>query len=65
MKVNVNCLKPILLDLISLEETNYVEARQIVDGIVVAHEVIHSLKKSKKSGMLIKLDLSKAFDNLS
>jgi hypothetical protein len=38
---------------------------QILDNIILAHELIHSLNSTKKPGMLIKLDLSKAFDNLS
>jgi hypothetical protein len=39
-----------------------VEGRQILDGIIVAHESIHSLKTSGQSGMMIKLDLAKAYD---
>lgn len=35
-----------------------------MDGIILTHEIIHSLKQSKKSGMLLKIDLSKAFDSL-
>jgi hypothetical protein len=30
----------------------------------MAHEVIHSLKTTKKPDMLLKLDLSKTFDRL-
>jgi hypothetical protein len=47
------------------EQSGYVEGRQITDSIILAHEVIHSLKTSKTPGMLIKLDLSKAFDRAS
>jgi len=36
-----------------------------MDGIVVAQEVIHSLKNSRNKGMLIKMDLEKAYDHLS
>ena len=36
-----------------------------MDNIIVTHEVIHSLKIAKISGMLIKLDLSKAFERIS
>jgi hypothetical protein len=42
-----------------------VEGRQIMDSVILANEVIHSLKTLKTPGMLIKLDLSKAFDRLS
>ena len=60
-----NRLKPLLPLLISLEQLGYVEGRQILDGIILSHEVVHSLKTSKILGMILKLDLSKAFDKLS
>jgi hypothetical protein len=49
----------------SLEQSGYVEGRQILDSVILAHEVIHSLHSTKTQGMLLKLDLSKAFDKLS
>eukprot|EP00253_Pinus_taeda_P014954 PITA_14954 len=58
-------LKPLLDKLISAEQTGFVEGRQILDGLVVTEEVIHSLKDKKQKGMMIKLDLSKAYDRLS
>lgn len=58
-------LKSILPSIISLEKTGFVEGRQIPDGLVVAQEVIQTLKTKKEKGMLIKLDLSKAYDRLS
>lgn len=64
-KILANMLKPLLPLLISPEQTWYVEGRQILDGIILSHEVIHSLKVLKKPGMILKLDLSKAFDKLS
>jgi hypothetical protein len=50
---------------ISKEQAGYVEGRQIMDSVILAHEIIHSLKTSRTPGMLIKLDLSKAFDRAS
>eukprot|EP00253_Pinus_taeda_P011982 PITA_11982 len=58
-------LKPLLGNLISAEQTGFVEGRQILDGLVVTQEVIHSLKVKKQKGMMIKLDLSKAYDRLN
>eukprot|EP00253_Pinus_taeda_P035588 PITA_35588 len=58
-------LKPLLSLIISLEQSGYVEGRQITDGIILTHEVIHSLKHKKKPGMLLKIDVSKAFDSIS
>jgi len=50
---------------ISQEQAGYVEERQIMDIVILSHEVIHSLKTTKIPGMLIKLDLSKDFDRVS
>ena len=58
-------LKPLLTSILSLEQLRYVEGREIMDSVILAHEVIHSLKSSCTPGMLVKLDLSKSFDKLS
>eukprot|EP00253_Pinus_taeda_P020669 PITA_20669 len=58
-------LKPLLPGTISPEQSGYVEGRQITDGIILSHEIIHFLMHSKKPGMLLKIDLSKAFDSIS
>lgn len=58
-------LKYILPNIISPEQIGFVEGRQILDGLVVAQEVIHTFKVKKEKGMLIKLDLSKACDRLN
>lgn len=51
-KFVVNRLKPLLPLLIFPEQKGYVEGRQILDGIILSHEVIHSLKILKKLGMI-------------
>ena len=56
--------KPILYGIIALEQTEFVEGKQILDSLVVSQEVIHSMKQKKEMGMMIKLDLSKAYDRL-
>ena len=52
-KVIANRLKPLLPSLISEEQTGYVEGRQILNNIIQAHEVVHSLKSNKHAGMII------------
>eukprot|EP00253_Pinus_taeda_P016706 PITA_16706 len=58
-------LKPILSSIISPEHTGFVEGKQILDGLLVSQEVVHSLKHKKEARMRIKLDLSKAYDLLN
>ena len=63
-KVMANRLKPTLPELISQQQSRFVEGRQILDGIVLMQEMIHSLKKTKTPGMMIKVDLAKAYDKV-
>jgi len=64
-KVIANRLKLHLPSIILKEKTSYVEGRQILNNIIQAHEVVHSLKSNKQVGMIIQLDLAKAYDKLS
>lgn len=52
-------------NLISQEQSGFVEGRKILDGIILTQEMIHSLKQTKTPGMLIKVDLAKAYDKVS
>ena len=65
MKVLANRLKPILSGLISPEKMGFVEGREFLDGIILTHEMIHSLKQMKILGMLLKVDLAKAYDKVN
>lgn len=64
-KVIANRLKPLLPTLVSKEQTRYVEGRQILNNIFNVNKVVHSLKRNKNAGMIIQLDLEKAYDKLS
>ena len=64
-KLVYTILKPILPLIISQEQGLFLEGRKILDGIIVAHEAINSLKISKKVAMMMKLDMSKAYDRMN
>lgn len=51
-------------ELISEEQSGFVAGRQILDGIVIATETIHSMASSKEKGMFIKLHMAKAYDRV-
>lgn len=58
-------LKPLLSSLISTEQGGFVEGRQILDEVVIAMEAIHSMANSKERAMFMKLDMAKAYDQVS
>ncbi|KAK9232243.1 hypothetical protein WN943_022488 [Citrus x changshan-huyou] len=66
-KIVANILKGILFELIGPTETSFVPGRHITENIIIAQEVIHTMRrKSGKIGqMLIKVDLEKAYDRLT
>eukprot|EP00253_Pinus_taeda_P023064 PITA_23064 len=51
-KVIANKIKPWVPYLILEEQRGYVEGRQILNNIIQAHEVVHSLKSNKKADRL-------------
>ena len=58
-------MQTLLPILISPKQARFVERQQILDDIILVHETIQSLKVTKKSGMLIKLDIFKAYEKIS
>jgi hypothetical protein len=50
--------------IISPTQSAFVLGRYILDGVVVIHEVLHELAKSKQSGIILKLDFEKAYDKV-
>jgi len=64
-KILANRLKPLLPSLISMEQSGYVEGRKILDNIIQAHEVVHSLTSKKQAGMIMQLDIAKVYDKVN
>ncbi|XP_026428481.1 uncharacterized protein LOC113324375 [Papaver somniferum] len=65
-KLVVTRIKPPMEKIIFPTQASYVPRRYINDNIVMAHELIHSMKESKKKMGLValKLDMLKAFDKV-
>jgi hypothetical protein len=51
--------------LISSNQSAFIKGRYILESVVVAHEIVHSLHKSGDPGMILKLDYEKAYDRVS
>ncbi|CAN1126861.1 Transposon TX1 uncharacterized 149 kDa protein [Linum perenne] len=65
-KCIANRIKGLMPDLTHPSQTSFVPGRHITDNIMLVQEVVHSLhtKKGKKYGMVIKIDLAKAYDKI-
>ncbi|XP_026419800.1 uncharacterized protein LOC113315756 [Papaver somniferum] len=65
-KIIANRLKPFLSKIISPTQTAYVAGRHIQDNVIIAHELLHTMKTKKIKHALVgmKLDMSKAFDRV-
>lgn len=50
--------------IISDSQTTFVKNKQILDGILIANEVVDEARKNKKELMLFKVDFEKAFDSV-
>jgi hypothetical protein len=50
--------------IISKNQSGFIKGRNVLEGVVVLHEVLHELKKSKRKGLLLKIDFEKAYDRV-
>lgn len=66
-KALANRLRDVLPQLISPNQSAFIQNRQICDNILVAHELVHHLKNrrnGKEGQMALKLDIAKAYDRV-
>ncbi|KAJ0969061.1 hypothetical protein J5N97_021938 [Dioscorea zingiberensis] len=65
-KILVSRLKPILNNLVGLEQAAFVQGRSIYDNIFLTQEIAHSLEHNTHElpMMLTKIDMEKAYDIL-
>ena len=61
-KVLANRLRSVIGLVISDSQSAFIKGRQILDGILVANEIVDAARKYKKELVLFKVDFEKAYD---
>lgn len=64
-KVLSRRLKKVFPDIISEVQTAFLDGTDIFDGVMIANEVVDWWKKSKGKGVILKLDIEKAYDSVN
>jgi hypothetical protein len=64
-KLLTNRLVPVSQRVIGSNQTSFIKGRNILEGVVVLHEVLHGLRISKQKGLILKIDFEKAYDRVS
>jgi len=50
--------------LILLNQTAFMKNRDIMNGILALHEILHETKRKNEVGIILKLDFEKAYDKI-
>ncbi|PSR84913.1 Endonuclease [Actinidia chinensis var. chinensis] len=61
-KVLATRLKSVLPKVISESQSAFLGGRQILDGVLIANELIHDWRVQAKQGLIFKVDFTKAYD---
>jgi hypothetical protein len=63
-KVLASRLARVVGDLIPKTQSAFLKGRQLVDGVVVANEIVDYAKKTGKECLILKVDFEKAYDSV-
>lgn len=50
--------------IVNKSQSAFIKGRNILDGVVALHEIVHELRCSKRKGVILKLNFEKAYDKI-
>jgi hypothetical protein len=57
-------LTPMADKLISTNQTIFIKGRNIQEGVLILHEILHEFRKTGRKGVLFKIDFEKAYNKV-
>ncbi|GAU43299.1 hypothetical protein TSUD_389980 [Trifolium subterraneum] len=63
-KVLANRLRNVIGNIVSKSQSAFIKGRQILDGVLIANEVVDDAKCNNKDLLLFKVDFEKAYDSV-
>jgi hypothetical protein len=63
--VATNKISQIARKVISPSQTAFLPGRNVMERVIVLHEMIHELYKKKQNGLILKIDFEKAHDKIT
>ncbi|CAL5404238.1 unnamed protein product [Camellia sinensis] len=64
-KVLANRMKKVMPMIISEVQSAFLGGRNILDGILIANEIVDGWRRSNRKGLVLKLDFEKAYDSIN
>jgi hypothetical protein len=58
-------LEKICQRLIAKEQSAFISGRYILESVVITHEILHSLDRSNRPGVIFKIDYENAYDRVN
>jgi hypothetical protein len=57
-------ITPLAGKVVSETQTTFIKGRNILEGVVTLHEILHEFKRSGRQGVLLKIDFEKAYEKV-
>jgi hypothetical protein len=64
-RVLTSRLENVCHKIIAKEQSAFIKGRFILESVVIAHEVLHTIHRSKQPGVILKLDYEKAYNRVN